>query len=223
MNTISFSQNNYSEKALTGRGDLVLVGETIQLQKEVLEAFDKMQDEALKEGISIQIVSAYRSFDRQKSIWNKKFESYISNGLTQQQAINKIIEYSTIPGTSRHHWGTDIDIIDGAIAAPKELLLQENYENTGVYVKLKEWMDLNAEKFGFYLVYDNNPLRKGFKYEPWHYSYREVSRVMLTKFKEINLEKLLQINDIKGNHLITNEFIKSYNLEHIFDINPKLD
>lgn len=223
MNTISFSQNNYSEKALTGRGDLVLVGETIQLQKEVFEAFDKMQEEALKAGISIQIVSAYRSFDRQKSIWNKKFESYISNGLTQQQAINKIIEYSTIPGTSRHHWGTDIDIIDGAIAAPKELLLQENYENTGVYVKLKEWMDLNAEKFGFYLVYDNNPLRKGFKYEPWHYSYREVSRVMLTKFKEINLEKLLQINDIKGNHLFTKEFIKSYNLEHIFDINPKLD
>lgn len=223
MNTISFSQNNYSEKALTGRGDLVLVGETIQLQKEVLEAFDKMQDEALKEGISIQIVSAYRSFDRQKSIWNKKFESYISNGLTQQQAINKIIEYSTIPGTSRHHWGTDIDIIDGAIAAPKELLLQENYEKNGAFLKLKKWMDLNAEKFGFYLVYDNNPLRKGFKYEPWHYSYREVSRIMLTKFKEINLEKLLQINDIKGNHLITNEFIKSYNLEHIFDINPKLD
>ena len=223
MNFTSYSQTNYSEKALMGRGDLMLVGETIQLQKEVFDAFDKMQEEALKEGISIQIVSAYRSFDRQKSIWNKKFKSYILNGLTQQQAIDKIIEYSTIPGTSRHHWGTDIDIIDATIKAPKELLLQKNYENTGVYVKLKEWMDLNAEKFGFYLVYDNNPLRKGFKYEPWHYSYREVSRIMLTKFKEIDLNQILQRNDIKGKHLFSVKFIKKYRSAHILDINPKLD
>ena len=222
MYTSIFSQTNYSELALTGRGNLLLVGESDKLQKEVLEAFNKMKQEAKKEGISIQIASAYRSFDRQKSIWNRKFKSYILEGFTQQQAVEKIIEFSTIPGTSRHHWGTDIDIIDASINEPKELLIQRNYEGDGVYSKLKKWMDSNAENYGFYLVYNNDPLRKGFKYEPWHYSYKQVSKRMLAEFLKIDLIQLFQKNDIKGSHLLSDKFIEKYYLENILDINSKL-
>jgi len=222
MYTSIFSQTNYSELALTGRGNLLLVGESDKLQKEVLEAFNKMKQEAKKEGISIQIASAYRSFDRQKSIWNRKFKSHILEGFTQQQAVEKIIEFSTIPGTSRHHWGTDIDIIDASINEPKELLIQRNYEGDGVYSKLKKWMDSNAENYGFYLVYNNDPLRKGFKYEPWHYSYKQVSKRMLAEFLKIDLIQLFQKNDIKGSHLLSDKFIEKYYLENILDINSKL-
>jgi LAS superfamily LD-carboxypeptidase LdcB len=222
MNRTTFSQSKYSELALTGRGELNLVGETHKLQKEVFEAFTEMQKEALKDGISIQIVSAYRSFNRQNEIWNKKYTTYILEGYLPQQAIEKIIEYSTIPGTSRHHWGTDIDIIDSLQKAPEKLLIEKNYNKGGVYSNLKIWMDNNAEKFGFYLVYDDNHLRKGFKYEPWHYSFLPVSKSMLEAYMEINLFQLIKTFNLKGKVLLNKEFLDNYLKKNILDINLKL-
>lgn len=222
MNRTTFSQTKYSELALTGRGELNLVGDTHKLQKEVFEAFTKMQKEAFKEGISIQIVSAYRSFNRQNEIWNRKFTAYISEGYLPQLAIEKIIEYSTIPGTSRHHWGTDVDIIDSIQKAPEQLLIEQNYNKGGIYSNLKIWMDNNAEKFGFYLVYDDNHLRKGFKYEPWHYSFLPVAKSMLKAFLEIELYELIQTVDLKGKEFLTKEFLDNYLSNNILNINQKL-
>jgi LAS superfamily LD-carboxypeptidase LdcB len=218
----AISQNNVSEKALTGRDDLTLVGEGVQLQDEVYQAFLAMQKAAYKDGIAIEIVSGYRSFDRQRKIWNRKYKYYIDRGLKPIKAMNKIIEYSTIPGTSRHHWGTDIDIIDGNSNHPKDVLLQKNYENSGVYAKLKKWMDVHAEKFGFVLVYTNNPERKGFYYEPWHYSYKAISYEFLKQYRKIDIDELFKTIDIKGRVFITEKFIEKYYNENILDINPFL-
>ncbi|PHS52630.1 MAG: D-alanyl-D-alanine carboxypeptidase [Lutibacter sp.] len=222
MNRTTFSQAKYSELAVTGRGNLNLVGTTHKLQKEVFEAFNEMKKEAFKDGISIQIVSAYRSFNRQNEIWDRKYTTYISEGYLPPQAIEKIIEYSTIPGTSRHHWGTDIDIIDSIQKAPNKLLNEENYSIGGSYLNLKIWMDNNAERFGFYLVYDDNPLRNGFKFEPWHYSFMAISKPMLNGFLEIDLYKLILNVNLKGNAFLTKEFLDSYLINNILDINPKL-
>lgn len=216
------SQENYSESALTGRGALILIGENFKLQKEVFEAFKKMQKEALKHGISIKVASGYRSFDQQKKIWKRKYKYYISKGLTEQQSIEKIIEYSTLPGTSRHHWGTDIDIIDANVRTPKNLLIEENYKDKGVYSKLKKWMDSNSERFGFYLVYDNIPNRKGFKFEPWHYSYKNKSKPMLNQFLKINLAQFYSSINLKGNEFITIKFLQKYLAQNILAINPNL-
>jgi len=218
----TFSQTNYSERALTGRGDLELVGTQDKLQKEVFEAFKKMQQDALKDSISIKIASAYRSFDRQQEIWNRKYDTYILEGLTPNEAIEKIIEYSTIPGTSRHHWGTDIDLIEEVVKPPKSLLTEENYIDNGVFSSFKRWMDKNSEKYGFYLVYDACLDRKGFKYEPWHYSYKKLSYPMLKEFLKIDLVALLQSLNLKGNKFITPVFLQKYTNENILDINPKL-
>lgn len=218
----TFSQANYSELALTGRGDLELVGTQDKLQKEVFEAFKKMQQDALKDSISIEIASAYRSFDRQKKIWNRKYDAYISEGLDPQEAIKKIIAYSTIPGTSRHHWGTDIDLIEEVVKLPERLLTEGNYINNGVFSNFKRWMDKNSEKYGFYLVYDASIDRRGFKYEPWHYSYKKLSHPMLKEFLKIDLIALLQSVNLKGNKYITPVFLKKYTNENVLDINPKL-
>ena len=218
----SNSQINYSVTALTGKGDLILVGEENKLQPEVYEAFTKMKNAALKEGISIEIASGYRSFKRQNSIWNRKYNSYILEGLVPKNAIDKIIEYSTLPGTSRHHWGTEIDIIDGSKKQPKDVLLTSNYEKGGVYFKLKQWMDKNATKFGFYLVYTNKSNRKGFKYEPWHFSYKKIAKPMLAQFINIDFSSFINSDILEGYNSITPHFIKKYTNENILDINPKL-
>ena len=215
-----YAQKIYSEMALTGRGDLTLVGDKHKLQKEVYTAFESMRKAALKDGIRITIVSAYRSFDRQKSIWNRKYSRYIKQGLSPEKAIEKIIEYSTIPGTSRHHWGTDIDIIEGGKKHPENVLIQNNFNSKGVYAGLKKWMDNNANNYGFYLVYSQEENRKGFKYEPWHYTYKPVSKPMLTQFLALDLIQILSENEIEGLNYINSLFLNRYIEENILDINP---
>ena len=218
-----FSQTNYTLNALTGRGDLELIGNSYKLQKEAFDAFNAMKDAALIEGIDIEIISSYRSFEHQKRIWERKYERFVSKGLSPKLAIAKIIEYSTIPGTSRHHWGTDIDIIDGSVSKPKNILIEENYLEKGVYSKLKKWMDENSEKFGFYLVYTNESNRKGFKFEPWHYSFKSLSKPMLVEFKKKDLGNIYTAIELKGSEFLTQEFLNKYIKENVCDINPNID
>lgn len=217
-----YSQMNYSELALTGRGDLELVGGNYKLQEEAQIAFVKMKAAARKDGVLIQIVSEYRSFERQLSIWNRKYHKFISYGLSPEEAIKKIIQYSTLPGTSRHHWGTEVDVIDGFIKMPKNVLTESNFSETGVYSKLKKWMNENSEKFGFYLVYTDNPHRKGFKHEPWHYSYKPLSDKLLKEFSEIDLVSFFKTVQLNGIDHISEDFLHQYTEENILDINPVL-
>ena len=151
----------YNMMELLGKANPEFYNEKIPMIKEAGEAFVNMQKEALKEGIKIEIVSGFRSYNRQKQIWNRKFRFNKMNGLSPKQNLLKIIEYSTLPGTSRHHWGTDIDIIDGNKIVSGDLLLEENFHGDGPYVKLRKWMDINAKRFGFYRAYDKNSKRSG--------------------------------------------------------------
>ena len=182
-----------------------------------------MQAEAKKEGIHIQIVSAYRSYERQKQIFNAKFSRYTKRGLSGTDAVKKIIEYSTIPGTSRHHWGTDIDIIDAKAKQPKNVLTPRNYDEDGPYCEMKMWLNEHSEKFGFYIVYTNNPKRKGFHPEPWHFSYQKTSLAMLKAYQDIDFQKIItQDTDLKGRAFLSESFLETYKKEHILDINPAL-
>lgn len=217
------SQTIYNLNALTGRGDLELVGDSFKLQKEVFKAFNAMKDSAKIDSVSIEIVSAYRSFKRQKKIWERKYDANIKAGLSPELAIEKIIEYSTIPGTSRHHWGTDIDIMDGSVPTPNNILIESNYMENGVFSNLKQWMDLNSEKFGFYLVYTINEARKGFKYEPWHYSYKPLSKPMLEAYKNIDLTEIYSKINLKGNLYLTPKFLDKYVNENVLDLNLDLN
>jgi LAS superfamily LD-carboxypeptidase LdcB len=167
-------------------------------------------------------VSSFRDFYRQESIWERKYLQFSEEGMPPLDAIDKIIEYSTIPGTSRHHWGTDIDIIDGRPKSSGDVLVHEKFENDGPYVGLKQWMDENSETYGFYLVYTDNPRRRGFKYEPWHYSYAPISIPMLTAYRKLNVLKLLQQEEFLGSEHFTTGFVKTYVQDNILDINPAL-
>ncbi|WP_034061366.1 M15 family metallopeptidase [Lacinutrix jangbogonensis] len=218
----AFNQTSISEEELIGKGNPTLFGEGYKLREAAFLSFKKMQDEALKSGIRIGAVSSYRSFAHQKRIWERKYKSNHDSGLTPTENIKKIIEYSTIPGTSRHHWGTDIDIYQTNVKQPKSVLLENNFHNIGAYCKLKEWMDLHAKTYGFYLVYNDLPKRKGFKYEPWHYSYKPLSSKYLKAYKKLNIAKILKTDKLLGSENFSENFITKYTLENILDINIDL-
>ncbi|MDG3580799.1 M15 family metallopeptidase [Galbibacter pacificus] len=212
----------YSDNILIGKGEPELFGEGIGLQKDAYTAFLKMKKAAGKERVDIKAVSGYRSFNRQKSIWERKYKAYTNAGLLPEEAIEKIVEYSTIPGTSRHHWGTDVDIIDSAVPAEGDVLDADKFHGNGPFCKLKEWLDAHANDFGFYLVYTDDPKRKGFKYEPWHYSYKAISKPMLVAYKKLDIIAILRENKLLGSEYLTPDFMNTYIEDNIMDINPEL-
>lgn len=214
--------NQISYEELIGKGNPNLYGEGFQLRKEAHDAFERLKNEALKSDIRIQAVSSYRGYNHQNSIWERKYNRNINKGLTPEESINKIIEYSTIPGTSRHHWATDIDIIDANVTQPSSVLQPRHYENNGCYRKLKLWMNNHANTFGFYLVYTNATNRKGFKYEPWHYSYKPLSSNYLAQYKNLSIKDIIANENLLGNSFFSEEFISNYLNNNILDINPEL-
>ncbi|AGC77092.1 D-alanyl-D-alanine carboxypeptidase [Nonlabens dokdonensis DSW-6] len=193
------------------------------LEKEVQTAFDLMKKEAAKDGIQISVVSGYRSFKRQTQIWNRKYKKYESQGLEPDAIFDKIVEYSTVPGTSRHHWGTDIDIIDTNASYSGDVLVPSKFHGTGPFCKLKDWMEQHASNYDFELVYTMNDNRTGFKYEPWHYSYVPLSRKRYNNYlQNIDLLSFLRSENIMGMDKISDQRIERYLEEHIKGINPIL-
>ena len=214
---------NINYKTLLGIEHSSLVGDSIQLEKNTFTAFEKMRKAALNDGIKIKVISGFRDFKRQKEIWNGKFLRFTKEKkLSGIDAINEIIRFSTIPGTSRHHWGTEIDVIDEKYKNEKNPLIAAKYENDGIFSKLKKWMDENSEKFGFYLVYTDDSSREGFEYEPWHYTYLPISKKYLNEFLKIDIIEIISKIDIEGKELFNEKFITDYLINNILQINPDL-
>lgn len=217
------NSQNIDYKTLLGIEHSNLVGDSIKLEKNTFIAMEKMRKAALLDGVKIKVVSGFRDFERQKQIWNRKFKKFTTeNNLSDLDAIKEIIRFSTIPGTSRHHWGTEIDVIDEDFKNEKNLLISKKYEEGGIFEKLKKWMDNNSQKFGFYLTYDDNINRKGFEYEPWHYSYLPESKRYLKSFLKIDIVEIISKVDIEGKELFNEKFISDYINNNILEINPDL-
>lgn len=179
----------------------------IYIRKEVLEAFLKMQKEAKKDNIEFKIISGTRNFAHQKRIWdwkwNEKYKSF-----SDIEKIKKILEFSSMPGTSRHHWGTDIDINS----------LENSYFEKGKGKVEYDWLIKNAPKFGFYQVYTSKKNgRTGYNEEKWHWSYVSLSSVYLKFYNEY-----ITIDDIKG--FKGYEYAKKVNIikHYVNGVNPSI-
>ncbi|WP_405251719.1 M15 family metallopeptidase [Dokdonia sp. Asnod3-C12] len=220
--TTSFFQG-ISEDELLGKGaPLLTKTSAYRLRPEAAVAYEEMKSAALLEGIKFQVVSSYRDYNHQNRIWERKYKRFRESGLNPTAAIEKIIEYSTIPGTSRHHWGTDIDIVDGTPKVSGGLLVPSKFHGNGPFCKFKEWMDNNANTYGFYLVYTDDQNRKGFNYEPWHYSFKSLSLDYLNKYQELDIKSKLESAKLLGSEDFTEAFIDRYLRDNVKDINPAL-
>lgn len=178
--------------------DSIYTNKEVYLQKEVATAFLKMYDSALQSNIKLTIVSGTRNFYAQKWIWERKWERY--KDLEPRQKALKILEYSSMPSTSRHHWGTDIDLVS----------LNNEFFESGYGKKVYEWLQTNASKFGFYLVYtDKSQGRTGYNEERWHWTYLPLSKEYLNYYNEtVNLE---DIQGFQGSELASElDIIKNY-------------
>ena len=83
-------------------------------------------------------------------------------------------------------------------------------------------MDTNSERFGFYLTYVNDNSRKGFEYEPWHYSYKPVSIELLNIFINNDIGSIISTTSMEGKEFISKDFIQKYIDEYVKGVNPIL-
>lgn len=207
---------------LTGQKSPKLYNSKIPLQIEVAQAFIRMQKDARKQGIQIHLLSGYRSFNRQKTIWNNKYMKYTRMGYSPEKAIELIIEKSSMPGTSRHHWGTDLDIVDVQKVLPKSPLNEDYFHDDNYFGEFRVWMEENAAKHGFVMTYTNDPKRHGVDYEPWHFSYAPLSRTYLDELLKIDVIEILNTSNVYGSKHISNRVWQNYKRLNIMDINPDL-
>jgi LAS superfamily LD-carboxypeptidase LdcB len=159
------------------------------LQPLVHRAYAELAAEAEKAGFRLAIASAHRSFERQLRIWNGKLcgERAVFDDqdrpvdlrcLDPQECLHAVLRFSALPGTSRHHWGSDLDVYDAA-AVPMDYRVQlsaAEVEGEGVFAPLHDWLDERisaGQSFGFYRPYDRD--RGGVAPERWHLSYAPIA------------------------------------------------
>lgn len=183
----------------TGRttDHLTKLDENYLVHKDALIAFNSLKQEADFAGFDLTAVSTFRPFDEQLDIWNRKASGqrallsdegapldFIS--LSEEEIVFRILRWSALPGASRHHWGTDIDVIDRK-GLPNDKyrveLVPAEYSPEGIFGGLSTWLDeriANREAFGFYRPYDVD--RKGVAPEMWHLSFRPKANDYLEQF-----------------------------------------
>ncbi len=138
---------------------------TMYLLKDAYAAFEKMATAAAKEGVRLRLISATRTFDDQKEIWENKWKKLATIPMTDSAKALKVMEFSAAPGASRHHWGTDVDLNN----------LDNHFFDLPEGKKIYEWMKLHAEEFGFGQPYTaGRPT--GYKEERWHWSYLPIAK-----------------------------------------------
>ena len=178
-----------SPAELTGRarGHLVEVSDPpCVLHSYVAAPFAGLRRAAAAAGFDLTPQSSYRDFDRQLSIWNAKFNGgatlndpsgrpLVALELAPRERIRAILHWSALPGASRHHWGTDLDLIDhNAVGAGYRVrLTAEEFASPGPFAPLARWLEANAARFGFFRPFRG--VLSGVQPEPWHFSFAPVA------------------------------------------------
>jgi len=183
------------------------------LHPDTAEALLSMRDEARQAGIDLYVASAYRDFKRQLAIWSAKFNGQrplldpagrrLDHAKLHEYAlIDAILTWSALPGASRHHWGSDFDVMDAAALGPGEQaqLVAQEYGPGGRFERLSGWLDSNMGRFGFFRPYAT--WQGGVRPEPWHLSYAPVSVPALQVLSLEVLREAIEESDMPGKHAV---------------------
>jgi len=128
-------------------------GRDAQLAPEAADPWQDMVTAAAADGAQLLLVSAFRSYEYQASLWERK--------LGAGQTVDEICRVLGVPGFSQHHTGCAIDV-----GSPECTELTEAFEHSREF----GWLTRRAGHFGFTMSYPRgNP--SGVAYEPWHWFY----------------------------------------------------
>ncbi|MDQ7990540.1 MAG: M15 family metallopeptidase [Candidatus Dactylopiibacterium sp.] len=208
-----------ADEALTGRSDshvrafALPGGASFRAQPQAGEALLALHAAAAQAGIDLAVASAWRGFVDQARIWQAKWRGerplYDAHGqpldyaaLDEAGRVAAILEWSALPGASRHHWGSEFDVYDRA-ALPEGYRLQllpAEYAPDGPFARLSAWLDAHMAAFGFFRPYDAE--RGGMHVEPWHLSFAPVSLPALPRLTPALMAHALSGSELGGEALV---------------------
>lgn len=143
--------------------NLVSINKSMQADARIINDLNAMFSAAQREDINLWICSAYRSYERQTALFDKKIKKLTGNGMNYLDAYTIASKSVTVPGTSEHQLGLALDIVTSGYTN-----LDEGFGET----KAGKWLIDNAYKYGFILRYPKGKENvTGIIYEPWHYRY----------------------------------------------------
>jgi LAS superfamily LD-carboxypeptidase LdcB len=201
---------------LTGRASTHVVELTepaCRLHAGAAAAYVAMRRAAGESGHDLIPISSFRDFAQQARIWNEKFRGerpmfdatgarLDTEALADAEKVAAILLWSALPGASRHHWGSEIDVIDrAAITADyRPRLLPMEFEPGGPFAPLNAWLDVHMAEFGFFRPYRTD--RGGVRPEPWHLSYAPVSVPALDALTHEVLADALASQELSGRDIV---------------------
>ncbi|MDF2177743.1 M15 family metallopeptidase [Aliiglaciecola sp. CAU 1673] len=208
---------------ITGQDNshLVALDQGHQLLPQVATDFVSMQQAAREDGVDLTLASSFRSFSRQLTIWNDKWhgrrpvldihEKQVDiHALQDKDKCFAILTFSALPGASRHHFGSDMDVYDmAAVSASGQplQLLESEYSEGGPCHSLSCWLEKHSASFGFFRPYAR--YQGGVAAEPWHISHQQQADVIMQQLSTDALRGVLAQTDIAG---------KASILEHLDEI-----
>ena len=190
-----------------GNPDLVEAQEGYFVDRAIVDDLNKLTEACREAGFELRIESAYRPFEKQLSIWNRKARGELqlldANGEPMQRPADEeermyaLLTWTALPGASRHHLGTDIDVVDGGACPPGYEVQLTPAECTGIFAKFHEFLTARIREgaaFGFERVFA--PGRGKIRPEGWHIAHLPTSRKRLENFSLATLRRIYENTDI---------------------------
>ena len=136
--------------------DLVTYIPWHEVAQVALEPLTKMLEDCVAAGYDYEFNSAYRSIEVQEEILRARTQEHIAIGYTEADAYAKARETVALPGTSEHHLGLAVDVLN----------------KDGAERKALEWLGEHCWEYGFILRYAADKAAiTGIVHEPWHFRY----------------------------------------------------
>lgn len=181
-----------------------------QVQPALVAPVQSLAEAARQAGFCFEVASAFRSFERQLAIWNAKArgERPVLNDLGEPLDLTRlsererawaILRWSALPGTSRHHWGTDLDVYDSSRFTPgyRLQLTVEETRDQGPCAEFHAWLGQylrSSQNPGFFRPYAQD--RGGVAPEPWHLSYAPLADALAPQMTADTVRPLLLSSDL---------------------------
>lgn len=144
---------------------------------DIVESVENLFKDAKKEGLDLILVSGYRSYDLQASIYNNNLKNK-GEAWTSQ--------FSAKPGQSEHQTGLALDISSVSQGGG----LYQSFGNT----EEGKWLEENCAKYGFILRFlDRKEDITGYTYEPWHFRYVGVEVAEYIMKNNLTFEEYLKL------------------------------
>ncbi|MGX7030786.1 M15 family metallopeptidase [Vagococcus zengguangii] len=166
-----------------------IIDSNYQVHADLVTPYQKMKEAAAADGISLRVVSTYRSVSYQEQVYEQSISDNINAGMSQQEAEEETAVYVAEPGKSEHHTGLAIDLVDQLWLDAGKGLVPEFIETAA-----GKWIDEHCAEFGFIIRFPKGKEEiTNINYEPWHIRYVGVENAKYITGNQLTLEEFVEL------------------------------